>query len=253
MYKIGQLRRNDIEIGNYATNISYEQKNQSKESDVGGGIFLNFSDVLLDLGLNRIDSEKVYYLEFKVKHLSSVQDFSIILRNSEISETEAVQKIRTFKTPVDSDIGDNNDEYTSYELIFRPNSNYNQLWFELTRNSNDFISQNPGSENQTEITGRVMKIDIVKFQVLKNVLTELKVSKGYDDLNIVKKLGIQSAPGFLFTLDGEEIRVGRSGIYELNHEDIQVQYIGFVIKKSLFTQGGNEIEREDFFIMDFKY
>ena len=52
----------------------------------------------------------------------------------------------------------------------------------------------------------------------------------------------------MFVLDGEEIRIGRTGVYELYNDNIEISYIGFIIKDSLFTQSG-----KDFFVMDFKY
>ena len=44
-------------------------------------------------------------------------------------------------------------------------------------------------------------------------------------------------------INGEEIRIGRTGIYELNN-GITVQYIGFIVKESDFTQDG-----KDYFII----
>ena len=51
----------------------------------------------------------------------------------------------------------------------------------------------------------------------------------------------------MMCINGEEIRIGRTGIYELNN-GITVQYIGFIVKESDFTQDG-----KDYFIMDFQY
>ena len=44
----------------------------------------------------------------------------------------------------------------------------------------------------------------------------------------IKQIGIQSAPGFQMCIDGEQIRIGRSGLYEIKNGVI-IKFIGFVI------------------------
>jgi hypothetical protein len=46
----------------------------------------------------------------------------------------------------------------------------------------------------------------------------------------------------MFTINGEEMIIGRTGIYELYHPDILINYLGFVTYSD-----------DDFFIVDYQY
>jgi hypothetical protein len=61
-------------------------------------------------------------------------------------------------------------------------------------------------------------------------------------------MGIQGPTGLLFSMNGEEIRIGKSGIYEV--QDFPIENLGFVIKD---TSPVPYQDGKDFFIMDFQY
>lgn len=228
-YQIGQLRRN--QINSYSTALSYRQGLIRNENSI-----IDFYDQCMYLsGSNIVSSIYSYYLKFEVTQLPEVtQEFSIRLQNDEVT-VDNIQNIRSFV--VKQGLGT-----TTFELIFTPNSNYNQIVFELKRLALDFYT-----DNGDGTSGRIMKIKILQFDRVTNVISSY-LAKNYPGMTSLKKIGIQAPPGLLFCIDGEEIRVGRSGVYELYNEDINISYIGFIIKDSLFTQDG-----KDFFIMDFKY
>lgn len=228
-YQIGQLRRN--QINSYSTALSYRQGLIRNENSI-----IDFYDQCMYLsGANIVSSIYSYYLKFEVTQLPEVtQEFSIRLQSDEVT-VDNIQNIRSFV--VKQGLGT-----TTFELIFTPNSNYNQIVFELKRLALDFYT-----DNGDGTSGRIMKIKILQFDRVTNVITSY-LAKNYPGMTSLKKIGIQAPPGLLFCIDGEEIRVGRSGVYELYNEDINISYIGFIIKDSLFTQDG-----KDFFIMDFKY
>lgn len=228
-YQIGQLRRNQID--SYSTALSYRQDLIRNENSI-----IDFYDQCMYLsGANVVSSIYSYYLKFEVTQLPEViQEFSIKLQSDEVT-IDNMQNIRSFvvKQGIDK---------TTFELIFTPNSNYNQIVFELKRLALDFYTNNGDG-----ISGRIMKIKILQFDRIINVISSY-LAKNYPGMTSLKKIGIQGPPGLLFCIDGEEIRIGRSGIYELYNEDINISHMGFIIKDSLFTQDG-----KDFFIMDFKY
>lgn len=228
-YQIGQLRRN--QINSYSTALSYRQGLIRNENSI-----IDFYDQCMYLsGANIVSSIYSYYLKFEVTQLPEVvQEFSIRLQSDEVT-VDNIQNIRSFV--VKQGVGT-----TTFELIFTPNSNYNQIVFELKRLALDFYT-----DNGDGASGRIMKIKILQFDRVINVISSY-LAKNYPGMTSLKKIGIQAPPGLLFCIDGEEIRVGRSGVYELYNEDINISYIGFIIKDSLFTQDG-----KDFFIMDFKY
>lgn len=228
-YNIGQLRRN--QINSYSTALSYRQDLIRNENSI-----IDFYDQCMYLsGANIVSSIYSYYLKFEVTQLPEViQEFSIKLQSDEVT-VDNIQNIRSFV--VKQGLGT-----TTFELIFTPNSNYNQIIFELKRMALDFYT-----DNGDGTSGRIMNINILQFDRVINVISSY-LTKNFPGMTSLKKIGIQGPPGLLFCIDGEEIRIGRSGIYELYNEDITISYIGFIIKDSLFTQDG-----KDFFIMDFKY
>lgn len=229
MYQIGQLRRN--QINSYSTALSYRQDLIRNENSI-----IDFYDQCMYLsGANIVSSIYSYYLKFEVTQLpEAIQEFSIKLQSDEVT-IDNIQNIRSFV--VKQGLG-----ATTFELIFTPNSNYNQIVFELKRMALDFYT-----DNKDGTSGRIMNIKILQFERIINVISSY-LAKNFPGMTSLKKIGIQGPPGLLFCIDGEEIRIGRSGIYELYNEDISISYMGFIIKDSLFTQDG-----KDFFIMDFKY
>lgn len=229
MYQIGQLRRN--QINSYSTALSYRQDLIRNENSI-----IDFYDQCMYLsGANIVSSIYSYYLKFEVIQLPEViQEFSIKLQSDEVT-VDNIQNIRSF-------VVKQGLETTTFELIFTPNSNYNQIVFELKRMALDFYT-----DNGDGTSGRIMKIKILQFDRVINVISSY-LAKNFPGMTSLKKIGIQGPPGLLFCIDGEEIRIGRSGIYELYNEDITISNMGFIIKDSLFTQDG-----KDFFIMDFKY
>lgn len=227
--KIAQLRRNEIDT--YSTPIDYRQDLIKNDTSV-----IDFYNPCLYLSSsNVVTSLYNYYLKFEVKQLpDSVQEFTIKLQSDEIY-VDNIQDIRTFTVKQGTGT-------TAFELIFNPNSSYNQIVFELRRLALDFYTNNEDNTN-----GRIMDVKILQFDRIINVISDYLASK-HEGLVALKKIGIQGPPGLLFCIDGEEIHIGRRGIYELYNEDIVLSYIGFIIKDSIFTQDG-----KDFFIMDFGY
>lgn len=230
-YNVAQLRRN--EISSYSTNITYNLEKVKNENTVFN---FSFDDQCLKLN-SSISSLFSYYLKFKVQHREdSVQNFSIKLKNDS-SEEETIQLVRTLSTKIGP-----SDDWDTYEIIFNPNSDYNMVVFELTRIADDFKLVNTDGTS-----GRIMEIEVLNFCQVTNIINSYLSTK-YSGLTTLKKIGIQGPPGLMFVLDGEEMRIGRRGIYELYYEGIEISYIGFIINDSSFTQDG-----KDYFIMDFKY
>lgn len=72
------------------------------------------------------------------------------------------------------------------------------------------------------------------------------------DGNTIQKLGFQTAPGFTFVLNGELIRVGKSGTYSIS--DINIKTLGVVGNAT--ANPDNPIpfnEDSNYFLMDYQY
>lgn len=228
-YNIGQLRRN--EITSYVNPVKYTKKTIINDESI-----IDFQDICLEMsGDQTVDATSSYYLKFEVSQRpEAAQDFIIKLKNNDVT-IDNVQEVKTLKVAAGTG-------KISFELIFNPNSKYNQLIFELQRLALDFYL-----DNGDGTSGRKMEINILEFSKIINIVDSYLKGK-FSGLTKLKKIGLQGPPGLMFVLDGEEIRIGRTGVYELYNDNIEISYIGFIIKDSLFTQSG-----KDFFVMDFKY
>lgn len=164
-------------------------------------------------------SIKSYYIKIKFyKQSESDQTITIKLVSSNKQEDneQIVETINISKGP--------EDEYVIYETVLKPNQDYNEIQFILARKiEEDYLVPN-GSIDGYPIYGREMDIEIEKLQEINNLITALNVSS----TGKLKQIGVQSTPGFLMSIDGEPVRVGRTGMYEINY-GVSISYLGFVI------------------------
>ena len=220
-YKIGQLRKN--QISSYGQDIS-------EQVDYISNSYIRLpKDTFFKKDNN-------YYIRFyytcsnntsnkATKFLCSLSDGS--KKKQPIKYISNVQK---YETVIEEGKEVKKPIPIMCELIFTPNDNvYNRIILEQSTN---------GSPNI------VSKKEEVELQEILNVIPRLNNG----DVSIVTKVGIQAPIGFMFMLNGEELHVGKSGIYEV--EDVNIKNIGFAIKKN---KSMPYPDKEDFFIMDYLY
>lgn len=230
MYHIGQFRRPQLD--SYSTPLSMELGRQQTERASSGDIlFYNACGNLS--GDNVMNSQNCYYLRFGVKQRSdSEQTFYLKIRN--VSETEDnEQLIDEFKVTRGTGT-------VYFEVILSPNATYNQVLWELQRTAFDYRMLNADGTY-----GRVMNVVDYTYTRLIDVLTTLKST--YTGMEYLTKIGIQGPPSLLMCINREQIRIGKTGIYEINN-GINITSISFVPKTSTLSSDGL-----DYFIMDFEY
>lgn len=227
MYYFGQFRSS--QMNSYSTTLQMEMDRQTTERISSQDVY--FYNICGNLsGNNIVNNQDSYYLQFTVKErMDSEQKFYLKLKNNTQSEDNE-QLIEEFFVP----IGNGNLRY--FEVIFTPNATYNEILWDLQRTSLDYQLDD----------GRIMNINIIAFTKLINVISYLK--QNYSNMTYLTKIGIQGPPSLLTCINGEQIRIGKSGIYELNNDLIKITYVGFIPKSSTFSS--NET---DYFIMDFEY
>ena len=230
MYNIGQFRRSQLD--SYSTPLSMELSRQQTEGVTSEDIlFYNACGNLS--GDNVMNSQNCYYLRFGVKQRSdSEQAFYLKIRN--VSETEDnEQLIDEFKVTRGTGT-------VYFEVILSPNATYNQVLWELQRTALDYRML-----NADDTYGRVMNVVDYTYTRLIDVLTTLKST--YTGMEYLTKIGIQGPPSLLMCINREQIRIGKTGIYEINN-GINITSISFVPKTSTLSSDGL-----DYFIMDFEY
>lgn len=232
-YKFGQFRKS--QLSSYLTPLEYTLNDLRVQSSLSEGV--TFIDKGIDLEGNNIlqaltnaNKQRSYYIRFKIFKQETIQKITVRLINTEKSQ-DNVQTIETIEVP----IGKTTD-YSTFELILSPNDNhtYNQIYFELNRELIDYNTLKPDGTY-----GREMNISIDRLDEVYNVIDFLNTS--IENKNTLKQIGVQGPPGLLMSINGEAIRIGRSGLYEINN-GINTTFIGFIIEAD-----------EKYFILDYQY
>ena len=232
-YKFGQFRKS--QYSDYLSSLDYTLNDLRVESSLSEGV--TFIDKGIDLGGNNIlqaltndKKQRSYYIRFKIFKLATKQTITVRLVNTEKTE-DNVQTIESIEIAA----GNTND-YSTFELVLSPNDThtYNQIYFELNRELVDY-----NIEHEDGTYGRIIKITIDRLDEIYNVIDYLQTS--IDNKNTLKQIGVQGPPGLLMSINGEAIRIGRSGLYEINN-GVNTNFIGFIIENN-----------EKYFILDYQY
>jgi len=232
-YKFGQFRRS--QLPSYLTPLEYTLNDLYVQSSLSQGV--TFIDKSIDLSGNNIlqalttsNKQRSYYIRFKIFKQATTQQVTVRLVNT----TKNKDNVQTVET-IEVEAGDIND-YSTFEFILSPNDNhtYNQIYFELNRELIDYNTQ-----NQDGTYGRKMIITIDRLDEIYNVIDFLQTS--IDNKGALKQIGVQGPPGLLMSINGEAIKIGRSGLYEINN-GINTTFIGFIIEAN-----------EKYFILDYQY
>lgn len=232
-YKFGQFRKS--QLSSYLTPLQYTLNDLRVQSSLSEGIV--FVDKGADLEGNNIlqaltsgNKQRSYYIRFKIFKQDTIQKITIRLVNTMKTE-DNVQIIETVEIPIG-----NTTDYSTFELILSPNDNhsYNQIYFELNRELIDYNTLNTDGTY-----GRKINILIDRLDEIYNVIDFLETS--IENKSALKQIGVQGPPGLLMSINGEAIRIGRSGLYEINN-GINTTFIGFIVEAN-----------EKYFILDYQY
>lgn len=153
-----------------------------------------------------------YYFHGKIKRLDSAQVFHIKLVNTTNEKEQYIKKISVGEGDLSS--------WVDVEFIFTPAGDFEAILFELERTDKDY-------SGTSQRYAHIMYMEL--STIANNVL----------DGNVAVKLGIQSKPGLLTCINGQEIRVGKTGIYELRNG---------VVKASQFSvvSAASEVDTESY-------
>ena len=231
-FQFGQFRRN--QLSSFLTPLSYGLTTITSQSIISSAI--TFLDNILVLSGNNIvkptESDGVrtknYYIRFKVYKKANPQTIKIKLVNT----NKTSDNIQVLKSIVVE--GGRESDYSSYEIVISPNNIYNRILFELQRELEDY-----NIINEDGTYGRICNIYIDRLDEVYNVINYLNPLINKSSL---LQIGVQSAPGLLMCINGEEIKVGRSGLYEILN-GYKISFIGFIV----------EPDDNKYFILDYQY
>lgn len=217
-YHVGQLRKSDFAWGKYYTP---QTLTPSENTNLNKG----YTDIVCS---HSFSSSNIYYVTFTVKGQNSgIQNFGVKLRSEDRSNSVDYQNLKTCQVSKTTGA-------VSFTIMFQPHMDYKLISFELIRdNSADITGDN----------GRKMDITIKNFGIINNVKDALN-GNGYD-ITSFAQIGVRGNTGTLMCIDGEEVKVGPSGFYEINN-GTKVNFIGFVPTTEDAYKSAN-------FIMDFLY
>lgn len=231
-YNFGQFRRGQIQ--SYLTPVPYELSIIQVESPLSKGVIfnekvMNFSKDISLIALDEGGKQRSYYLQFKIYKQITEQLITLKLINTD-KTTENTQIIKDFK--IEPGLS---TESMAFEIIIAPNSDYNQICFELNRTIDDY-----NKYNEDSTYGRLIEVEVDKIADVYNVIDYL--NPFIDKKGKLKQIGVQGPVGLLMSIDGEEIRIGRTGRYEINY-GIAVNSIGFIVEEN----------DEKSFLLDYQY
>lgn len=175
------------------------------QTDVGTqGSGIVFENECIQIG-STFNNNNNYYFHGKIKRMNTNQIFTVKLVNYSSNDIEQYIKKITVG-------GGDPHDWVDIEFVFSPYTNFDAILFELQRTAEDYSD---------EI--RYPKIIYEEISVINDIIAR-KIGNNIELL----KIGVQSNPGLLMCINGEEIRTSRSGIYELKDDVIVVTFFSVV-------------------------
>lgn len=235
-YNFGQFRKGNLPHSQYVTAITdYTLTTIDSASSFEG---VSFKDVALEPSAGYSTRDGSLFLRFGVKRFERDTSVTIKLIKTGSSglSTNNTQNVTTIMVPGTSS-SETMADFLVYDIIVTPNENYTKLAFVIDRDESDFTGKArawvPGEKGAQGVT-----FYVEKYGTITNIIDI--INSDINNTGRLKQIGVQSRPGLEMCIDGEMIRVGRSGIYEINH-GVYITFIGFMP------------DENDHFIMDYQY
>ena len=216
-FQFGQFRRSQLD--SFLTPLKYKLEQAKIKATISTAVTFVDNVISLTDALKPTEQDgiraKNYYIRFRIYKKANPQTIIIKLINTN-KQTDNIQNLRTIIVDAGRET-----EYNTYEIVIPPNNNYNQIKFELQRELEDY-----NKKNSDGTYGRICKIEVIRLDEIYNVIDYLTT---IINKSALLQIGVQSAPGLLMCINGEEIRVGRSGLYEILN-GYKVTFIGFIVE-----------------------
>ena len=184
-FNFGQFRQNQTK--EYMSALSYTETDNSfqKKITLQAGSQLK--------GLDSNGRPRCYFLELKL-YTGQAEAMIVKMINNEKEDVKEVVLYTDYLMQGDE------LSYTTTKIIINPKDIYNEI-----------VIENPNG-------GSINRVDVISFGEIYNILNTI----GHTQL---KQIGVQGPAGMLMAINGEPIRIGRTGIYEINY-GIPINFIG---------------------------
>lgn len=206
-------------------------------------VYNYFQDCGFRLSSGTFSSAEVYYLTLQLKRQEQEIIFDIRLqRNDDCSIEDPYQNLK--KCSLNKRVY-SSDEYDYYDLVFTPDRTdvYNTIVFSINRQAIDILN-NDGVDGKP-LPRTLVPMDEEEGESFNYNFYSLNNLINSSQQKYWKKIGVQSRPGSLIVINKEPIRIGRSGIYELNN--------GTKITDFMIASGWDADEKVDPFLVDYVY
>ena len=273
-FKIGQLNSNNKAPGEAMVKIPHRVIDFKRTSELSSSTqFTDKQIVLGEEGSNqKFRSDTYYYVQIAIAKFGQTnQDLVFQLSNGtadNITETQYLDNVVNYKAAKNYEQEpDPARDFSIFEMIISPNDNYERLEIMLNRNLFDYIKQqgddpseslanaiisgNQNEDNESlshlaeqSYQGRELRIDSENCCVyeIRNLIN--------DSQKTWNKIGIQGPSGMLCCINGEGIRIGPSGIYELKNSNYNINFLSVIPRISSDIYGNLGYDN---FIIDYQY
>ena len=183
---------------------------------------------------HKFDGLQTYRLKCTLNGLGNTQKDKVLNIKLKLDTpgVEENKKEQTVKTYTFSPYTTN----ATIDFVFTPKTGFSKIVFELVRYEEDFINSESKRKLYFDPSSNVT------LSSVNNILTEKILG-----CESIFKLGIQGPTDLIACINGEPIRLGQSGMFEVYKEDFNIYSIGFIID----SDSNSDLDK--YFIMDYCY
>lgn len=239
---IGQKRNVDYDSSSFANSLlgqtSWSNEIHSRNPFQEGDFFEDSGFIFNQT----FSPSQVYYFVLTLPKQSSEIVFDIRLQKDNDCGAEDPYQIIKSGCILNKSLNQSDEEKNKnyFDFVFTPDRNvYNRLVCCIKRQANDVLRRDSWYEDvyyPRKIIPDGEENPSYAFYSLNNLRS---------DGNYWKKIGVQTRPGSLIVINKQPIRIGRSGIYELNN--------GTKITNFMITSGLDTNSEADPFLVDYVY
>lgn len=264
-FKVGQILSSNLESKSLLEIMHYSIEDLETTNEITGNKFIDkrITDIYSLSGNNTESntqgfvSGNYYYIKLIIKRKFPNHNQNITLRlsnDSGTNQSKNYQYVDDFIIFAGGSTTLDDPQYAVYETILAPSASYGQLNIILGREMVDYyttINPETGSSwEQDELdnyTGRIIEISTCQVCKINNILGSSSIP------STLTKIGVQGPPGMLMCINGEPIRIGPSGIYEIRN-GYKITFLSFIRKVyDVTVEGETLIVNPDTFIVDYQY